>query len=190
MKRGNPQGKGLTPILDAWRSVQPGTCVSKSPQRILSDYFVTLLILSSEFAFKPVPGVSYFLYLRDERWELSLIGPEEWRDLRRRHCLGRCTLQGDMTWSLEILGEPERIPVLQNALGAFHDGFLTLLTDHPTLEDSLPHYVDHLPYYRRLLAAGLANSLAQSLSLGKLRKQGSDYWLQAAGAITLLKYSG
>jgi hypothetical protein len=187
MIRGNPQGKGLTPVLDAWRGAQPGAVTAKSAQRILSDYFVTLLILSAEFAFKPVPGVSYFLYLRDQRWELSLIGPEEWHDLRRRSCLGRCTLRTDMTWSLETLDDPGQIPVLQSALEAFHEGFLSLLADHATLEDSLPHYVGHLPYYRRLFAAGLANSLAQSLTLGRLERHGTEYWLQAAGAAALLE---
>ncbi len=186
MKRGNPQGKGLVPVLEAWQGVQPRAVTAKTPGRVLADYFTTLLVLSAEFSFKPVPGVDYFLYRRGSGWMLSLIAPEEWRSRSPGACLGQCRLQLDMTWSLELLADLGEDTELRSALAAFHEGFLSLLEAHQTLEAGLPHYVETLPYYRRLLAAGLANSLAGSLMLSQLGERGADYWLEAAGATPLL----
>ncbi len=176
----NPQGKGLTPVLDAWRGMQPARVRAKSPQQVLADYFTTLLVLSAEFRFKPAPGINYFLYLRDSGWILSLISPSEWAGRLPGPCLGRCELQTDMTWSLSPepgIGENSE---LREALGAFRSGFVELLDNESTLEASLPHYVAHLPYYRRLLAAGLANSLSQSLSLAGMDGYSGRQWLEQA----------
>ncbi len=177
-KNPNPQGKGLTPVLDAWRGLQPAGAQAKSPQQVLTDYFTTLLVLSAEFSFKPAPGVSYFLYLRGSRWILSLISPPEWAGRLPGPCLGRCELQTDMTWTLTPENGIADSSELRAALGAFQSGFVELLDSDSTLEASLPHYVAHLPYYRRLLAAGLANSLSQSLALAGLGGHSGRQWLE------------
>ena len=186
MKRGNPQGKGLVPVLEAWHGIQPHAVAAKSPGRVLVDYFTTLLVLSAEFNFKPARGVSYYLYLRGEGWQLSLVSPPEWRQRTPGPCLGRCKLLPDMTWSLEVLADLAEEPALRDALAAFHRGFLELLESHQFLEEGLPYYVRNLPYYRRLLAAGLASSLAGSLKLSRLGDRGVEFWLDAAGAKPLL----
>ena len=183
---GNPQGKGLVPVLEAWHGAQPQGVGEKSAGRILTDYFVTLLILSADFDFRPVPGCAYYLYLCDTRWRLSLISPEEWGDRMPGSGLGRCRLQTDMTWSLELLADLHRDETMRDALVGFHSGFLELLERHETLEDGLPHYVAGLPYYRRLLAAGLATSLSQSLRLSGLADRGARHWLETAASAPLL----
>jgi hypothetical protein len=128
----------------------------------------------------------YYLYLGDGRWQLSLISPEEWGPRAPGSCLGCCRLQPDMTWRIELITDPSSDPALADALRAFHTGFIELLADNDTLEAGLPHYVDTLPYYRRLLAAGLASSLSHSLKLGGLGGTSARHWLEAAGAAPLL----
>lgn len=177
MKNGNPQGKGLTPVLDQWRSLQPAAVTAKAPRRILADYFTTLLVLSAEFRFKPAVGNDYHLYLRNGAWRLSLVGPGEWGDRDPGEYLGRCELQLDMTWRLEPVADLAHREALTRSLKAFHEGFLTLLDREDALEDSLPFYVCDLPYYQRLLAAGLASSLRQSLGLAGLTGSSGREWL-------------
>ncbi|MEE4660133.1 MAG: DUF2452 domain-containing protein [Halieaceae bacterium] len=179
-RRGNPQGKGLTPVLDQWRAAQPALIRRRNARQVIADYFTTLLVLSADFSFKPAPGVPYHLYLRGEAWELSLISPEEWRGRAPGPCLGRCELQNDMTWQLAPRGDIEEHPALAKALDAFHEGFLALLAREGALEDNLPHYIQHLPYYRRLLAAGMASSLKQSLALSGLSQRPGSDWLESA----------
>ena len=174
------------PILDAWRGAQPGAVTVKNAETILRDYFTTLLVLSAEFSFKPVPDTPYYLFFVDGQWQLSLVSPDEWGLRAPGPCLGRCLLQPDMTWRIEPLTNPVSEPTLRDALRASHGGFIELLAATDTLEDGLPHYVNTLPYYRRLLAAGLANSLSRSLKLGGLDSIGTRHWLEAAGATALL----
>ena len=174
---GNPQGKGLVPALEQWRSTQPAQVRARTPQQVLGDYFVTLLVLSAEFRFKPAPAVDYFLYFKGGQWQLSLIRPEEWGERSPGTCLGRCELLPDMTWTLELLADLEDEPELLATLESFQEGFATLLDRDGSLEDSLPFYVKDLPYYRRLLAAGLANSLKQSLEISGLSQRDSREWL-------------
>ena len=104
-------------------------------------------------------------------------------------CLGKCCLQPDMTWRLELLVKPEDEPDIQAALRSFREGFLERVADSETLESGLPHYVKSLPYYRRLLAAGLASSLSQSMALGNIRGIATKDWLEVAGATPLLPHA-
>ncbi len=176
-KNGNPQGKGLVPALEQWRSTQPALVRARSPREVLGDYFTTLLVLSAEFSFKPSVDVDYYLYRRAGGWVLSLIAPAEWGERLPGPCLGRCELLPDMTWQLEPAEDLADYPEMRDALEAFHEGFLTLLDREGSLEDNLPFYVRDLPYYRRLLAAGLSNSLKQSLALSGLDERHSREWL-------------
>lgn len=180
VNNGNPQGKGLVPVLEQWRAAQPSLVRSRTPREVLADYFTTLLVLSAEFSFRPAVGVSYFLYLREGRWELSLIAPAEWGERRPGPCLGRCELLPDMSWTLETAAGLDRQPGLLAALETFHAGFVAMLDRDGSLEDNLPFYVRELPYYRRLLASGLANSLSRSLAQSGLAGRSSRRWLQQA----------
>ncbi len=175
----NPQGKGLVPVLEAWHGAQPASISAKPPRQILADYFTTMLVLSAEFAFKPSPGVQYFLYRNPDNWLLSLVSPDEWGERQPGIYLGCCNLSLDMTWHLQVREDIDAQPALVEALQDFHDNFLDLLDRPAPLEDGLPFYAAGLPYYRRLLAAGLASSLSQSLALSGLEGTSSRRWLHS-----------
>ena len=55
-----------------------------------------------------------------------------------------------------------------------------------TLEAHLPFHVRQLPYYRRLLAAGMANSLKGSLARSGLDNRSSREWLSAGNLPALI----
>ncbi len=176
----NPQGKGLVPTLDAWQARQPVAVPEKSPRRVLSDYLTSLLVLSAEFNFRVVAGGRYHLYWRTGGWHLSLIAPEEWGRRDPGQYIGRCTLGRDMTWSLE---PAEGLRTSDAALAALRDvqeDFLRQLDSGTPLEANLPDYAAQLPYARRLLAAGLAASVRQSLRRLGLDRARADEWRSLA----------
>lgn len=178
----NPQGKGLVPVLEAWASVQPSAVEPKAAPRLLSDYLVSLLVLSAEFAFKPVPGKPYYLYWRDGEWRLSLIGPKEWGRAQPGECLGECQLGFDMTWHLVRHEVKEPSAALAQAVEGFVAQFSETIASADVLEETLPFYVRQLPFYRRLLATGLAASLQHSMrGSGQLGHSGK-VWLHQASA--------
>lgn len=175
----NPQGKGLVPILEDWRGAQPSTVRARSPREVLRDYLVTSLVVAAEIRFKPRPGVQYFLYLANGGWKLSLVSPEEWRGRQPGPCLGRCVMQPDMTWQLTPVSGVGNQQELVDGLEAFREGFADWLDQEGTLEDHLPFHVRELPYYRRLLAAGMSSSLKSSLARSGLDARHSRDWLAA-----------
>ena len=175
----NPQGKGLVPVVEDWREAQPTTIKPRSPRKVLRDYLVTSLVVAAEIRFKPRPGVPYFLYLAQDGWKLSILSPEDWRGQQPGPCLGRCAMQTDMTWQLTPRPNIDKQPELVEALTAFRDGFADWLDQDGTLEDHLPFYVSELPYYRRLLAAGMSSSLRGSLARSGLEARSSRDWLIA-----------
>ena len=174
----NPQGKGLVPVLDAWQSLQPVAVAPKSAPRLLGDYLVSLLVLSAEFSFKPVPRKPYYLYWREGDWQLSLISPAEWGLRRPGECLGQCQLELDMTWRLIPQQELVLSAELQRAIEHFTALFSEQLASADALEDTLPFYVRQLPFYRRLLATGLAASLQQSIRASDQLGHSGRVWLQ------------
>ena len=176
--RANPQGKGLVPVLDAWRSAQPAIVEAKSAERLLTDYFTALLVLSAEFSFKPRQGVPYYLYLAGGEWRLSLVSPTEWGERGAGTFAAACQLRADMTWELQLREDVASEPGLVEALQHFHENFVAMLESPDTLEQGLPFYVNNLHYYRRLFASGLASSLAQSMSLAGLTGKSSQQWLK------------
>ncbi len=182
---GNPQGKGLVPVLDAWRDAQPAVVAAKSRPQILADYFTTMLVLSAKFAFKPRPDVTYYLYRATDEWLLSLVSPVDWGERAPGVYLGSCQLLPDMTWRLQPRDDLESESKLISALLDFHDGFVDELQRATTLEDGLPFYVAGLPYYQRLLAAGLASSLSASLELSGLGGRSSRDWVQGLAGVPL-----
>ncbi|KZX55094.1 hypothetical protein A3709_08880 [Halioglobus sp. HI00S01] len=173
----NPQGKGLVPVVEDWREAQPAVVSARTPREVLRDYLVTSLVVAAEIRFKPRPGIHYFLYLIQSNWTLSLLSPEDWHGHPPGPCLGRCVMQPDMTWQLTPRADINRQDELVKALSAFREGFADWLNQDGTLEDHLPFYVRELPYYRRLLAAGMSNSLQSSLAKSGLDARSSRDWL-------------
>ena len=174
----NPQGKGLVPVLQEWSALRPRQIVPKAGPRLLADYFTSLLVLSAECQLKPVPGQAYYLYLCRGEWQLSLIEPERWPGDEDRHCLGRCELHGDMTWSLAPGSEAGSNAALMAAVEAFYDQFQQRMKEAPTVRDQLPFHVDQLPFYRRMAANALATSIACSAKEPELLSMAGSDWLQ------------
>ena len=177
----NPQGKGVVPLLAAWDNLSPSKVEVKSADQILSQYFTSLLVLSAEFHFKPVPQQDYYLYWYHNSsgspWRLSLIEPEKLGTLSLGEFVGCCHLQFDMTWT--IIPSPqltEKTSVL-NALQEFAERFQSANKNGESLEQLLPFFVDELPFYRRLAATALSSSLSRSITLSNLAGIPSQQWL-------------
>lgn len=174
--QGNPQGKGLTPVLQDWRTFRPGGVEPKQPRRLFADYFTSLLVLSAEFHFKPVVGQAYHLYLKDGAWRLSLIEPERWGSIAGDY-LGHCELHGDMTWSLQPVAALADNEALCVALQQFREQVLDQLDTDTPLGQQLPDYVAELPFYRRLAANGLAASMRLATTGTNLLARSGREWL-------------
>jgi hypothetical protein len=172
----NPQGKGLVPVLAHWHALRPRAAAAKGPAELLLDLFASTLVLSARCHLRPVVGQRYYLYCdldrdldraleRDDTgWRLSLISPAEWGERAPGHCLGPCWLREDMTWYLDAEAALAADARLRGRVAALVQDFLERLDVDGPLEVQLPGYHRELPYYRRLLAAGLGASLRQSLA--------------------------
>jgi hypothetical protein len=169
----NPQGKGVVPILNLWHTFEPVAIERKSTEQLFAEYFTSLLVLSAEFRFKPVKGTVYFLYLKKQRWMLSLIEPGRWSYERRGEYFGSCQLQEDMTWSISRACRESSHPDIDQALNVFYQQLALHLDSEKPLIELLPFYVDDLPYYRRMAATGLARSMRHSFAACALLHQPS-----------------
>ena len=151
---------------------------------LLADYLRGLLVLSADFSFRPAPGRDCYLYYREGRWTLSLIAPGEWRPHRYAWYVAQCELRRDATWDVRPAADLEERTEVVDALAAVVRGFQQRLQSSALVADSLPHYEVGLPYYRRVLASGLARSLQGSLrQLGLEAADGQQLLanLQASG---------
>lgn len=176
----NPQGKGQVGFLQDWARSRPRSVVAKRPAQLLADYFTSLLVLSSAFSFKPVVGQTYYLYLAAGRWKLSLVSPDEWNDeLKRLQFVGACSLHDDLTWSIEPSDNLGRPGPIAEALATVYEGFVERLNSKTSLEAGLPEYEGRLPYYQRLFASALGQSLRGSLSAGSQTGRTGEAWLQS-----------
>jgi len=157
----NPQGKGLVPSLNDLAAFNPARTAPRSPLAFFRDYCVSSLVLAADFNFRPVVDKPYYLYSREENWMLSLIGPREWGERLPGAFVAECRLQPDMTWTVAFAQLKAHSKAAER-LQAFVDGFCDTLEAQKDIAAHLPVYVAHLPYYRRVLAAALANSLRDS----------------------------
>jgi hypothetical protein len=162
---GNPEGKGVSGLMQDWRRSEPRGVVAKPRQQVLAELFTSLLVLSAPFRFRPAAGNEYYLYWMEGEWSLSLIAPHEWTDARRAGYVGACVLQRDMTWTMTPCERLAQKPAVREAIGRFYDGFAeTLDTDLP-LEDVLPFYAGGVGYYQRLFASALSRSVRKTVSM-------------------------
>jgi Protein of unknown function (DUF2452) len=163
VRKPNPQGKGSVPVLRDWATMQPSVIAPKSPAVFLRDYCISSLVLAAQFGFKPVVEKSYYLYARENDWNLSLIAPEEWGQRRPGECLGECRLRPDMTWEIDTSGVYADSTAAQGRARNFVEAFVETVSGNDGIAASLPFYVSNLPYYQRLLATALASSLQGSM---------------------------
>lgn len=173
---GNPEGKGVNGFLLDWHESEPRGLVVKPERQVLAEFFTSMLVLSAQFKYKPIVGVSNYLYWIDGQWSLSLIGPEEWSAERQEGFVGTCVLQQDMTWTIEpsaILAEEGPVA---DAIGRFYDAFVETLDTDLTIEEILPFYVGKMPYYQRLYANALSRSIRGAVTLGDQRTMKCREW--------------
>ena len=189
-KNPNPQGKGVVPLLAAWEENAPATIAAKSPQRIVVDYFTSLLVLSAEFHFKPVVGNIYYLYWRKRDNDqtsliLSLIEPERASSCQFGHYVGSSQLQNDMTWSIALSPALAETPEVLAELQQFHHRFINNHNNDKSLEENLPVFVESLPFYRRLAATAMSSSLMRSIASSQRQHQSARQWLLDSDASAL-----
>ena len=183
---GNPQGKGLVPVLAALDALRPWQPSQKSGQAILRDFCLSALVLSARFDFRAVPEKSYYLYHSAKGWQLSLIGPKEWGEKLPGTWVACCELRTDMTWDVVLAPDVGADEGLVSALEAHLRGLVARLQDASSLEDALPVYEQHLPYQQRMMATALSSSLQTSLLLSGLSGQSGQAWLRGDTLRTLL----
>ncbi len=172
-----------------WYRTAPRGLVAKPQRQVLAEYFTSMLVLSAHFKYKPSIGIRNYLYWIDDRWMLSLIGPEEWSSRHRARFVGTCVLQPDMTWTIEPSQQLTTAEVLSEAVGRFFDAFAGALDTDLTLEDILPFYVRHMPYWQRMHANALSRSIRGAAMLGGHASMKAREWraaLPAAGRALFL----
>lgn len=173
---GNPDGKGANGFMLDWYRSEPRGLIAKPQRQVLAELFTSMLVLNAQFKYKPSVGVTNYLYYVSGDWSLSLIGPHEWSSERQASIAGTCVLQQDMTWTIspsELLGEDN--PVTE-AVAQFYDAFSDKLDTDLTLEEILPFYVGHMPYYQRLYANALSRSLRTTVDLGDRASVSCRQW--------------
>lgn len=162
----NPQGKGLVPVLQGIQQQTARLAVPPKPvTQIEMELFTSLFVLQSEIRFSPVIGKSYWLYQHADGYRLSLVGPEEWHRVMEHRCIGRCILQTDRTWTLELDAEVAAdeafMALIERQRAALH----AALERAEKIEDVLPEYVASLGYHARITAFILGKSLRSSMQL-------------------------
>lgn len=173
-KKPNPQGKGLVPVMDSLAESRARIAVPpKQIDQITTELFTSLFVLHSKFQFKPVVGKTYWLYRRHQQFHLSLIAPQEWGGGGFGRYVGECILQKDITWTLTLDAEAARDESLLQLIEDRRREFEQALRGAKAIDDVLPVYLGALPFYQRVFASALANSL--KLSMQKSGIQGLSY---------------
>lgn len=160
----NPQGKGLVPVLESLANSCTLIAVpAKHIEQISSELFTSLFVLHSHFQFKPVVGKHYWLYQRNQKFQLSLISPQEWGSADFGLFIGECVLQKDITWTLTLDNEAANDESLMILIETKRIEFEQALNSVDAIDNVLPFYLEGLPFYQRVYAAALANSLKGSM---------------------------
>jgi len=162
-KHANPQGKGLVPVLASLADSRAVvSVVPKDINQISSELFTSLFVLHSRFQFKPVFGKSYWLYQRQDEFQLSLISPDEWGS-EFGLFMGECVLQKDATWTLMLDTAAANNKSLMNLIEQRRKEYEQALALVDSVEEVLPFYLKDLPFYQRVFASALASSLKGSM---------------------------
>ena len=159
------QDKGLVLVLQDLQASSPAQLRSKSSDEAAQDYCWSALVLSAAFGFRVAPGHTYYLYLSERRWQLSLISPQEWGHRLRGAFVAHCQLRHDMTWSLTFDPSVAEGSVVHDALLQYLAGIRSQLEESGSWEVLLRQGERHLPYQQRVLTTALSSSLRQSLTL-------------------------
>ena len=160
----NPQGKASLALLDDLTQFKRYKIQQKNAPEWLADYFTSLLVVGASFNFKPILNKTYYLYLDNQQWKLSLIEPQIWQNCPYIY-FAECCMYEDRTWSLQPINNWQDNPTLVKSITAIKTEFVNSLNNEAPILSTLPYFAMHLPYYQRLCAFALANSLKASLQL-------------------------
>ena len=152
-------------VLQDLQAASPAQLRSKSSEEAAKDYCWSALVLSAAFGFRVAPGHTYYLYLSERRWQLSLISPQEWGHRLHGAFVAHCQLRHDMTWSLTFDPSVAEGSVVHDALLQYLAGIRSQLEESGSWEALLRQGERHLPYQQRVLTTALSSSLRQSLTL-------------------------
>lgn len=163
-KQANPQGKGLVPVLDSLADSRARTIIPpKSIDQISSELFTSMFILHSQFSFKPVVGKPYYLYQYRGNFKLSMISPREWGGSDFGQYIGECVLQTDISWTLTLGAEAAKDESFMEYIEQQRKQFDDVMCSAESVDETLPVYLESLPFYQRVFASALANSLKISM---------------------------
>ena len=160
----NPQGKASIALLGDLHAFKQHRSKAKDIPEWLADYFTSLLVLSASFNFKPVMNKTYYLYLDNDQWKLSLIEPQAWQEHTHTY-FAECRMHDDMSWSIQPINDWHVHPELANKVQDAKVAFCNSLNSEAPVFETLPYYAAQLPYYQRLAAFGLSHSLKNSMQL-------------------------
>ena len=152
-------------VLQDLQAASPAQLRSKSSEEAAQDYCWSALVLSAAFGFRVAPGHTYYLYLSERRWQLSLISPQEWGHRLPGAFVAHCQLRHDMTWSLTFDSSVAEGSAVHDALLQYLAGIRSQLDESGSWEALLRQGERHLPYQQRVLTTALSSSLRQSLTL-------------------------
>lgn len=182
-KNPNPQGKGNLPVLAALTESRRAvaTVPPKRVEQVSTELFTSLFVLASDFRFRPVPGRPYWMYRKPGRFWLALSPPEQVSEDVYGRYIGRCELQPDMTWTLELSEAAAADPEFLALLEARRAQLDSELEGVGTLDEILPKFRGEMPFYQRVFAYALAHSLGISMDRSGIRDLTYE---QALGALT------
>lgn len=173
--RPNPDGKGVSPVLETLDEARHSLLEAppKNIDQIATELFTSLFVLEADFRFKPVAGKTYYLYQKPDKFWLGITPPEMMSADVGGRFIGRCHLQTDLTWTLELATEVANDQVFMAWLAQRRQAFEERLGQARQVEDILPVYDSRMTFYRRASAFGVAHSLARSMSAAGI--QGLSY---------------
>lgn len=184
-KVNNPQGKGIVGVTEDLRALTPVQVKAKSSHQWLADYFTSTLVLGAKYGFKPVIGKAYYLYYKNQEWQLSLIEPQAWVTHDPGVYFAECELNKDMSWSLMLSTNWQEHESVTKAVRELEQAFFESINDATPILEKLPFFMQELSYYQRLGANALARSLKQSLNL-----KFGDQCLSFTGASLVAELNG
>jgi len=169
-KNSNPQGKGLVPVLQGLHQHRLRKQVPpKQIDQISLELFTSLFVLQSEVRFNPVPDTEYWMYAVADTYRLLLVGPDEWHTPYPGRYIGRCVLQEDRTWTLDLDAAVAADTVFMEAIEQRREQMQQMLENAASLEDAMPVFEAELGYYGKVLAFILGKSLLSSMQLSGIQ---------------------
>ena len=167
----NPQGKGLVPLLQGLdRHRLDRLLPPKNIEQVEMELFTSMFVLQSEFRFNPVPNRTYFLYQKEGKFRLLLVGPHEWENTAYQgRTIGSCILHDDRTWTLALDPAMEHDHGFMAHIANEQEKLQQALEHADTQEEILPVFEENFCYYSRILAFILGKSLAISMDMAGIK---------------------